>query len=128
MYPRLLIVDDDEAISRQLKWALADNFEIAISSGNREEVLSIMSEFYPDVVTLDINLSGSSEGNEGLDLLPEILKMNPFVKVVMITANDTKENALTAIKNGAFDFYVKPIDVQEISIILNRAVHLKRLE
>ncbi len=128
MYPRLLIVDDDEAIARQLKWALADEFDIKVSTGSREEVLSLLSEFSPDVVTLDINLSGSSEGNEGLGLLPEILKINSFVKVVMITANDTKDNALTAIKNGAFDFYVKPIDTQEISIILRRAVHLKRLE
>ncbi len=128
MYPRLLIVDDDEAIARQLRWALADEFDIKVSTGNKEEVLTLLSEFSPDVITLDINLSGSSEGNEGLGLLPEILKANSFVKVVMITANDTKDNALTAIKNGAFDFYVKPIDTQEISIILNRAVHLKRLE
>ena len=128
MYPRLLIVDDDEAIARQLRWALADEFDIKVSTGNKEEVLTLLSEFSPDVITLDINLSGSSEGNEGLGLLPEILKANSFVKVVMITANDTKDNALTAIKNGAFDFYVKPIDTQEISIILKRAVHLKRLE
>lgn len=128
MKPRLLIIDDDPSILNQLKWAFVEDYEVALSRGNREEVFSLLESFRPQLVGLDINLSGSPEGNEGLQLLSEMLTRDPLLKVVVITANDTRENAISAIRNGAFDFYVKPIEVEELKIIFTRALHIREIE
>ncbi len=128
MKPRILLVDDDLAILNQIKWALEEEYQVRTSQGDREEVLELVRVFRPQVIGLDINLSGSVEGREGLELLHEILKEDNLAKVVIITANESKDNAISAIKSGAFDFYVKPIDVEELKIIFTRAIHIREIE
>jgi len=128
MKPRVLLVDDDEAILKQVRWAFNGEYEVETSRGEREEVLELVRVFRPQVVGLDINLSGSREGREGLELLNEILKEDNLAKVVIITANESRDNAIAAIRSGAFDFYVKPIDIEELKIIFTRAVHIREIE
>ncbi len=128
MKPRVLLVDDDEAILKQIRWAFNGEYEVETSRGEREEVLELVRVFRPQVVGLDINLSGSREGREGLELLNEILKEDNLAKVVIITANESRDNAIAAIRSGAFDFYVKPIDIEELKIIFTRAVHIREIE
>ncbi len=125
---RLLLIDDDEAILRQVKWALSSDYQVKTSRGDREEVLDLVRVFRPHVIGLDINLSGSPDGKEGLELLNEILKEDNLAKVIVITANETKENAITSIRSGAFDFYVKPINIEELKVIFARAVHIRQIE
>jgi two-component system NtrC family response regulator len=79
------------------------------------------------VVTLDISLSANGD-LEGIKILEEILKFNHRIKVIMITGHDEKEIALRAIGLGAYDYYQKPIDIDELKIIIKRALYIQKLE
>jgi len=125
---KLLIVDDDEGVLKQLKWALLDEYEV-LTASNKEDALQLAREGNPALIALDVNLQGdSSPSTGGILVLEEIKKIIPDSKVIMITGNDTKEVALEAIAKGAFDYYLKPVDVQELRIILKRALYIQKLE
>jgi two-component system NtrC family response regulator len=125
---RVLIVDDEESIRNQLRWGLADEFEV-VTAATAAEARRALREAPPRVVTLDVNLTpGGPVSTEGLALLDEVVDRHPGVKVVMVTANDSRENALTAIRRGAVDWYSKPIDLEDLRVILRRAVHISRIE
>ncbi len=124
---KLLIVDDEQGIRDQLSLALEDDYSISLASNAREALLAVQEQ-RPDVVLLDIALSPFSGSQEGLDLLPQLLEIDALLKVIMVTGNGEKENALAAVQQGAFDFYVKPIDLQELGIIIKRAMYLRSLE
>ena len=87
-----------------------------------------MRDERPSIVTLDVTLGPPSAGPEGLDLLDEIVERHPLTKVIMVTGNDSRENALTAIRRGAVDWYAKPIELDELRVILKRAVHIRQIE
>ena len=125
--PKILIVDDDEGIRNQLKWALAENYEIEMSASVTETQRKIR-EFSPDLLTLDISLSPFAGEPDGIDLLGEVIKWDQTVKVIMITGLEDKSKALEAVRLGAYDFYQKPIDLNEIKIIISRALNMQRLE
>lgn len=125
---KLLIVDDDPGVLKQLKWALEAEFEIFTASG-KEEALELAKTHRPSLVTLDVNLSGAQRfTKEGLEILEEIASSDSLVKVIMLTGNDTKEIALEAISKGAFDYYLKPVNVDELKVILKRALYMQTLE
>ena len=124
---KILIVDDEEGIRKQLSFALEDNYEV-LTASTESEALALTREQMPNVVLLDISLSPYSGSQEGLDILPELLEINTLMKVIMVTGNGERANALSAVKNGAFDFYVKPIELDELSIIIKRAAYLQKLE
>ncbi|RKY05457.1 PEP-CTERM-box response regulator transcription factor [Candidatus Poribacteria bacterium] len=124
--PLVLVVDDEEGIRLQMKWALAGEFDVALAS-NEAEAMEILKSSKPNAVLLDIALSPSDEKG-GLRLLEEMLKVDPTIKVIMITGHDTKENALEAISRGAHDFLSKPIDLDELKVVLRRAVYIQQLE
>ena len=125
---KLLIVDDDEGVLKQLKWALNDEYEVYTAS-NKEEAIEIFHSNRPSVVTLDVNLSSNINANvEGIEILEVIKSIDSFTKVVMVTANDAREIGLSAINNGAFDYFLKPIRVDELKIILKRALYIQNLE
>ena len=124
---KILIVDDEEGIRKQLSFALEDNYEV-LTASTASEALALTREQMPNVVLLDISLSPYSGSQEGLDILPELLEINSLMKVIMVTGNGERANALSAVKNGAFDFYVKPIELDELSIIIKRAAYLQKLE
>lgn len=125
--PKILIVDDDEGIRNQLKWALSDNYEIETAS-NVAETQQKIREFNPDLLTLDISLSPFAGEPDGIDLLSEVVKWDATAKVIMITGLDDKSKALEAVRLGAYDFYQKPIDLHEIKIIIARALNMQHLE
>jgi two-component system NtrC family response regulator len=125
---KLLIVDDNEDIRKQLRWGLGREYEI-IQAENRRNAVSLFKKHSPKVVTLDLGLPPDEEGvKEGLLCLEELLCIAPSTKVIVITGNDGRENALKAVQGGAYDYYQKPIELSELKIILNRAFHLSAIE
>lgn len=124
---KLLIVDDEEGIRNQLLLALEDEYSVVTASSAAEAIETTAAE-RPDVILLDIALSPYSDNREGLEILPQLLELDPFLKVIMITGNGERENALTAVGQGAFDFYVKPINLAELGVIIKRASYLRGIE
>ena len=124
---KLLIVDDDLGIQKQLKWSLADYEVILVDS--RESAIAAVRRHEPKVVTLDLGLPpDEANATEGLAALKEILEISPHTKVIVITGNDDRTNALTAIEMGAYDFYQKPVDSDVINVIVSRAFSLANIE
>ena len=125
---RVLIVDDSEEIRKQLKWGLGSDYSILLASDGKE-ALSLFKKHQPKVVTLDLGLPPFPNGtDEGFRCLDEILKSHSLTKVIVITGNDDRENALRAVQSGAYDFYQKPIELKELQVIIRRALHLYNIE
>ena len=126
--PKLLVVDDDEGIRNQMKWALSDAYDVYLAE-DRESALAVVRTEKPSLILLDLGLPPDPRGaGEGLKALEEIGAFDRLAKVVIITGNSEKANALKAVEGGAFDFFVKPPDLEEVRIILKRALNLITLE
>lgn len=126
--PKLLIVEDDEAIRSQMKWALAQEYEVFLAE-DRVSALKWFGEEMPPVVTLDLGLPPHPGGvEEGFQTLSAIIERDSFTKVIVITGQGEKENALKAIGKGAYDFFCKPVQIDELKIVLSRAFYLSQLE
>jgi two-component system NtrC family response regulator len=126
--PRLLIVEDDSPIATQMKWALAQDYEIFLAA-DRPSALEIFAKERPWVVTLDLGLPPHpGEVKEGFRALAEMLSQDSVLKVIVITGQGEKDHALKAIGEGAYDFFCKPIQVEEFKIVLNRAFYISQLE
>jgi two-component system NtrC family response regulator len=128
MNPKLLIVDDDEEIRTQMKWALAKDYEILLAEDRREAIQKFSSE-KPAVALLDLGLP-PNPGNpeEGLAALTELLALDRFAKIVIITGQNEKEIALRAIGAGAYDFLCKPVQMDELIFTIKRCIHVSQLE
>lgn len=125
---KLLVVDDNQEIRKQLKWGLSKDYKI-FSAGAVDEALELFMLHRPRVVTLDLGLPPDADGaTEGLRCLNEILTCAPETKVIVISGNEEKRNALKAVDLGAYDFYQKPIELDELRFILSRAFNLSLLE
>ena len=124
---KILIVDDEESIRSQLKWGLADEYEV-LTAATTEEARRVLREERPRVVTLDITLSRAGGDEDGMILLEEIVDLYPLTRVVMVTGNESRENALQSIRRGAVDWYPKPIQLDELKGILRRAFHVQQIE
>lgn len=124
---KVLVVDDDLGIQKQLKWALSE-FD-TVFAADRSSAIAQLRRFEPTVVTLDLGLPPDpANASEGLKTLREILILLPRTKVIVVTGNNEKENALKAISMGAYDFYQKPIDSDIINTLIRRALNLAELE
>ena len=125
---KVLIVDDEPSILSQLKWGLSEDYQV-LTALDADEARRLLRDEKPSVVTLDVALGTREADREaGLALLEEIVDHYPLVKVIMVTGNDSRENALAAIRRGAVDWYSKPIQLEELKTIRARAVHIQRLE
>jgi len=123
----LLIVEDDPGLQKQLKWSFEDYQ--AVIAGDRDEAITALRRFMPSVVTLDLGLPPDpTNASEGLATLKEILQLAPSTKVIVVTGNDERENAIKAVAMGAYDFYQKPVDIDVLSLIIARAFQLEQLE
>lgn len=128
MKPALLIVDDDDEIRSQLRWALAGDYEV-LQAGDRPAAVAAFRERRPPVVLLDLGLPPSPAApTEGLATLGELLNEDRLVKVVIVSGQGERGNAMQAIGQGAWDFVGKPVDTSELQIILRRAFHVSQLE
>src|SRR5512143_933944 len=124
----LLIVEDEETIRNQMRWALAEDYEV-ILAGDRKSAMELVRAKRPSVVLLDLGLPPAPrQGDEGLKALGEILACDPEAKVIVVTGNQDRENALRAIGLGAFDYFLKPAEIDELRIVLKRALHIGALE
>ena len=125
--PVLLVVEDDEGLQRQLKWAY-DGYAVVIA-GDRAGAIEALRVHEPAVVTLDLGLPPDPDGTaEGFATLAGILKLKPDTKVIVATGHGAQESALKAIALGAYDFYKKPVDIDELGMIVARAFHLHAIE
>jgi two-component system NtrC family response regulator len=125
---RILIIDDDEEIRTQMKWALAQEYETCLAE-DRATAIAAFKEHRPPVVLLDLGLpphTGSTE--EGFAILSEILAMDNMTKVIIVSGQAEKSNALRAIGNGAFYFLAKPVEVEELKVLLKLTFHLAAME
>ena len=125
--PKLLVVEDDEGLQRQLKWSYEDQ-EVVIA-GDRSAALELLRTHQPEVVTLDLGLPPDPDGvTEGFATLEAILQARPATKVIVASGHGARESARRAIAMGAFDFYHKPVDIDELGLIVRRAFHVAGLE
>src|ERR687885_2571352 len=125
--PRLLVVEDDEGLQRQLRWAYED-YEVLVAS-DRDTALNILRAEEPAVVTLDLGLPPDPDGvTEGFAALETILSLKPETKVIVASGHGARESALKAIASGAYDFYQKPVDIDQLGLIVRRAFQLHGIE
>ncbi len=124
---RILVVEDEESIAKQLKWGLTSvNIVNAKDPG---ETLDLLKRYNFKVITLDLCLPPRPDSpEEGFKLLSRIKKLRPYSKIIVITGSAEKENALRAIGEGAFDFCEKPLDLEVLQIIIQRAFRVYDLE
>lgn len=126
--PVLLLVDDDSEIRDQMKWAFASDYEL-LEASDRSSALAHARHAMPRLVLLDLGLPPDPDGaSEGLAILQGILEVNPMAKVIVVTGNSDRANALAAIANGAYDFIEKPVQLDVLKILLQRATYLANVE
>ena len=124
----LLIIDDDDDIRTQMRWALAQDYEV-YEAGDRASALEVFDARRPPLVTLDLGLPPKTQDvEEGFLLLDAMLSRQAGAKVVVITGQDEKRHALEAIGRGAYDFFPKPIAIDELKVVLKRGLQLYLLE
>jgi two-component system NtrC family response regulator len=128
MKPTLLIVDDDEAIRTQMKWALAEDYEVHFAEDRKAAVESF--EAHPPAVTLlDLGLPPRpNECDEGFAVLSDILAIDNTAKVIIISGQGEKHNAIQAVGAGAYDFLCKPVEMEELTLLIRRCTHVMELE
>jgi len=125
--PPLLIVEDDLALQKQIKWSL-DRFE-TVTAADRESALVQCRRHSPAVVTMDLGLPPDPDSvSEGFKLLAELLDINPDVKVIVLTGQNDQANALRAVALGAYDFFAKPFDPELLGLTIDRAYRLAALQ
>ena len=123
----LLVVEDDLGLQKQFKWSFPA-YQVVIA-GDRESTIDALRRYTPSVVTLDLGLPPDpANASEGLATLKEILELAPKTKVIVVTGNDDRENAIKAVAMGAYDFYQKPADIDVLNLIVSRAFQLNSLE
>ena len=124
---KLLIVEDDPGLLSQLRWCF-DDYEV-VTAEDRESAIAELRRHEPMVVLQDLGLPPNPEGvEEGLATLRDTLQLAPYTKVIVVTGNGDQENALTAIAQGAYDFYEKPVDTDTLKLLVDRAFNISELE
>jgi two-component system NtrC family response regulator len=125
---KLLIVDDDEEIRTQMKWAVGQDYDV-VMAGDRTEALEAFASCRPAVTILDLGLPPSpNEPKEGLATLSSLLALDKGAKVIILSGQEEKENALRAVGAGAYDFLCKPVEIEELRVLLRRCFYVAGLE
>lgn len=125
--PTLLLVEDDVGLQKQLRWSL-DDYELTVVS-DRNSAIAQLRRHEPAVILLDLGLPPDPDGvSEGLAALRDILSLRPETKVIVLTGNQDHTNAVSAVAQGAFDYYTKPFDAQTLKIVVDRALRMHELE
>lgn len=120
----LLIVEDDTGLQKQLRWCFAD-YETVVA-GDRDTALALLQRHKPAVVTLDLGLPPDADGaSEGLATLGQILALAPQTRVIVVSGNQDRANAVKALESGAYDFCQKPFDPAGLGAIVQRAFRVR---
>jgi len=123
----LLIVEDDLALQKQIKWSL-DRFD-SVTASDRESALIAFRRHQPAVVTMDLGLPPDPDStSEGFKLLEQLLEIDPNVKIIVLTGQNDQANALRAIALGAYDFFAKPFEPELLGLTIDRAFRLFELQ
>ena len=126
--PTLLLVDDDPEIRDQMKWALMSDYQVVEAEDRRSAIAAVKREM-PPLVVLDLGLPPAVDAStEGFAALQEMMQIIPSTKVVVVTGNTDRANALAAIAGGAYDFLEKPVQLDLLKTVLQRAWHVASLE
>jgi len=124
----VLVVDDDERLRKQIYWALKDLYRV-LQAENRPQTCQIIEEAPVDLVLLDLRLPPAVDTpEEGMKTLEEIRRVKPETKVVVISADKQEETYSRTIREGAYDYFSKPFDMEELRIVLKRALHRQYVE
>ena len=124
---KLLIVEDDPGLQKQFKWTL-DDYEIVIAA-DRDAAITQLRRYEPAVVLLDLGLPPDVDGaSEGLATLQQILNLATSTKIIVVTGNLDRSNAVKAISMGAYDFFQKPFEPEVLKLMIARALHVHALE
>ncbi len=124
---KLLIVEDDPGLQRQLKWCF-ENYEV-ICAEDRAGAMAQLRRHEPMVVLQDLGLPPDADGTaEGMATLRETLALAPETKIIVVTGNGDESSAVKAVGLGAYDFYQKPVDTDTLNLIVSRAFHIAQLE
>jgi len=124
---KILLVEDDLGLQKQLKWSL-DDYEIVVAA-DRDNAITQLRRHEPPVVLLDLGLPPDADGaTEGLATLQQILSLAPLTKIIVVTGNLDRSNAVKAISLGAYDFFQKPFEPDILKLMIERALHVQALE
>jgi len=128
MKPRLLIVDDDEGIRTQTKWALSQDYDVCLAEDRRGAIEAFEANS-PAVTLLDLGLPPRpNECDEGMAALSDILAIDSAAKVIVVSGQSEKQNAIQAVGAGAYDFLCKPVEMETLKLLLRRCIHVVDLE
>ena len=125
--PTLLVVEDDPGIQKQMRWSF-DQYNVVVAE-DRASAMAQLRRHEPAVVTMDLGLPPDPDStSEGFALLAEMLSASPDTKVIMITGQNDRTNAVKAIGLGAYDFYTKPFEPELLTLVVERAFRLAGLQ
>ena len=123
----LLIVEDDPQLQKQMRWAL-DGYETVLAD-DRSSAIAQLRRFEPAVVTMDLGLPPRPDDpNEGFALLEELQSLSPGTKIIVLTGQNDRANALRAVALGAYDFCTKPFEPEMLALTIDRAFRLHELQ
>lgn len=126
--PTLLLIDDDHEIRDQMKWALAPDYQL-VEAVDQPTALAQVRETRPSLVLLDLGLPPDVDGaSEGLSILRATLELDPAAKIIVVTGNSDRSKAIAAIEGGAYDFIEKPIQLEVLKVVLQRAMYRYEVE
>ena len=125
---RLLIIEDEASVAKQLKWSLGEDYDITIAADAEKSKQLLACGAFP-VATLDLGLPPSPDTPQvGLKLLEDLTTLAPRTKIIVITGNSEQDTAVRAVASGAVDFCPKPIDLKVLQVILDRTFKLHALQ
>ncbi len=123
----LLVVEDDAGLQSQLRWSF-DDYEVVVAD-DRASAIERLGDKQPAVVLQDLGLPPDASGtDEGFAAIVEILEQAPHTKIIVVTGNGDRDNAVKAIGHGAFDFCSKPLDLEVLRLLVDRAFRVHELE
>lgn len=127
MKTKILLVDDEESVLKQMRWALEADYEV-YTAAIESDAFNLFERERMPAVTLDLSLNpGNPADLGGMRLLERILAKEPSTRVIVVTGNNEQATALQAVRLGAFDYYSKPIRLEELKVMIQRACHIRRL-
>ncbi|MFH1061315.1 MAG: sigma-54 dependent transcriptional regulator [Candidatus Omnitrophota bacterium] len=123
MAAKILVVDDDQSFRFLLEEALKKEGYNVVSAASGEEALELFQPDKYDLITLDVKMPGI----DGFEVLSRIKKISPLQQIVIITAYGAQKIAIEAVKKGAYDYFTKPFDLDELRLIISRSLECSRL-